>query len=58
VLSAFFEKLCSGQGCGFGSTSGSALIRVVGSRFRREKIPTKIEKSKEFSCFGVLAVLF
>jgi hypothetical protein len=29
-----------------------------GSGYRRQKLPTKIEKSKEFSCFEVLGVLF
>jgi hypothetical protein len=34
------------------------INRVSGSRSRRAKITTKIEKSKEFSCFEELDVLF
>jgi hypothetical protein len=33
-------------------------IQFFGSGSRREKEPTKIEKSKEISCFEVLDVLF
>jgi hypothetical protein len=37
---------------------GSALILVDWIRIREKKLPTKIEKGEEISCFVVLDVLF
>jgi hypothetical protein len=64
----FLDFYLSNQGCG----SGSAWIRINLSCWIRiriqiadpvpdpggQKLPTKIEKSTEFSCFEVLDVLF
>ena len=66
--------MCFKQGFGSGSVSGSgsAWIRInlscwIRIRIRiqiadpapgEEKLPTKIEKSTEFSCYEVLDVLF
>jgi hypothetical protein len=60
----------AGKKQGSGSVSGSAWIRINLSCWNRiriqiadpdpggQKLPTKIEKSTEFSCFEVLDVLF
>ncbi len=48
----FRSTKCFGSGSGFNQDSGS------GSGSRRAKIPSKMDKSSEFSCFEILFVLF